>query len=173
MEIKKLTGRTFKPFEYKKLTKCVVCGIVVPNKCKDNNCKDTDTPCKSHYCETCSLVKLDRCKYCTGVFHDKPFLSYTYDIRELKRDNGLEFKVSKVLIREFKYMKEPVFLRFKKDICIDCADIKDRIKNHCFTCGNEFKNSLFNRIKNGNMCEFCVFRYDEMEKSMIVSLEVM
>ena len=173
MEIKKLTGRVFKPAEYKKFTKCVVCGIVVRNKCKNNNCQDTDEPCESHYCEACVLVKLDRCRVCSGVFHKEPVLTYTYDIRELKRDNGLEFKVSKVLIREFKYMKEPITIRFKGDLCTDCVGFEERIKNECYICGAEFQNTILNRIQNGNMCEFCVFQYKEMEKSMIVSLEVM
>jgi len=173
MENKQLTGRVFKPSEYKKFTKCVTCGIVVPNKCKFNQCQDTDSPCESHFCESCALIKADRCRVCSGIFNDKPTLSYTYDIRELKRENGLEFKVSKVLIREFKYMKEPVTIRFKKDICTDCVDFEEKIKNKCYTCGNEFQNSIVNRILNGNMCDNCVFFFKEIQKSMVVSLEIM
>ena len=173
MEIKQLTGRIFKPTEYKKLTKCVVCGIVVKNKCKSNNCKDVDLPCDSHFCEQCAVVKFDRCKVCTGIFHDKPIVSYTYDIRELKRENGLEFKVSKVLIREFKYIKENITVRASKDTCQNCIGFESTISNECYSCGNEFRNTVLNKILNGNLCEFCVFRVDQAEKSMLVSLEVM
>lgn len=173
MENKKFTGRIFSPDEYKKFTKCVICGIVVKNKCKNNNCKDTDEPCESHYCEHCMLLKFDKCKVCSGIFHIKPIKSYTYDIREIKRDNGFEFKVSKVFIREFEYYKEPTTILKKDGICESCFGFENKIKNHCMICGDYFQNSRENYIKNGNMCEFQSFRFENIVSSMVLSLEVM
>lgn len=173
MENKKLTGRIFSPDEYKKFTKCVVCGIVVKNKCKNNNCEDTDIPCESHYCEECSLKKFDKCKVCTRIFHTKKIKSYAYDIREVKRDNGLEFKVSKVFIREFEYYKYPTTFLHSNGICTDCIDYDEKTKHHCYTCGQYIKNDKENHIKNGNMCEFCSFSFDNIVRSMVLSLEVM
>ena len=85
---------------------------------------------------------------------------YTYDNRDTYRDSGVQFLVSKELIREFSYEKLPSYPQVGiSDICLGCANIESRIKDICFWCDNDFNNNVENYKLNGNTCEDCVIRF--------------
>ena len=83
---------------------------------------------------------------------------YTYDIREIKRDEEKIQYLSKEPMREFVELEE-VNNKYSDTLCVDCKDWEKRMKDICFLCDNDFSNSREHYKLNGNMCHKCMIQF--------------
>lgn len=141
--IKKFTGVTFTPDKFREMMRCHQCGIVSESV-------------DFGLCKKCELLDLKKCKVCECLLRDNVCNFYTYDIKENKRENGVEFKVSKEVVREFIYKREPMHLPVSDSMCSGCVGWEERIKDFCFLCDAKFPNTEEHYKLNGNMCQDCV-----------------
>lgn len=141
---KKRTGIAYTPYEFRRLNQCTECGYAT-NILYGERCND------------CVCANRNQCKMCECVLWKGERTMYTYDIFDSYRENGVEFKVSKKMIREFIYKKLPYREQITNDLCAGCVDWKKRIKNICFKCKKRFNNTEQNYKLNGNFCQICIY----------------
>ena len=90
---------------------------------------------------------------------------YTYDTREVHRDGSVEFNPIKELVREFTYHDYPAYEQYSDTMCVGCIGWEEKIKDVCWMCDNDFTNSRENYKLNGNMCEHCSARFENIDSN--------
>ena len=141
--IKKATGLVLSPSDFRELNYCIQCG------------KMTDCLVNKKCSECLDLVP---CEMCEVLLHDGERKFYSYDTKEQKRDEDLIQYTSKQSIREFLEI-EIESNKFSETLCKSCVGWEKRVKDVCFLCDNDFKNSREHYKLNGNMCPECATQF--------------
>lgn len=141
---KKLTGREFGQREFKKLAKCVECGIACE---KPHGSK----------CDLCISANIPKCKMCDVVLRDdKLYRFFTYDLNEEFGGTYKGFGASNRIVKEFTYFRKPEYHKVGDCICSGCVGMLSNIKDNCYNCNSWFNNSEEHYKNHGNMCPDCV-----------------
>ena len=152
--IKNLTGIEFTPSEFRKLNKCLGCGIRRTYIQKDGLCND------------CVAKDFQKCSSCGGILRYGEEKFYSYDIKEVRNEENKKFKAKQQPVKELTYISPIYSLKVEgSDMCASCIEIKANLKftNICFVCWNVFKNSWLNYKLNGSVCEICAPLYKAEE----------
>lgn len=133
---KKPTGRVCTPKQFRVLNQCIECGKA--------GMQDKETKC-----DDCMKLELNHCEMCTILLRNGTYKFYTYDIKDDKRSDDVQFILSKNGVREFTY--EKTYCENVEGLCHKCVDWKTKIKNICWGTHTTFKNTKENYKLNGNM----------------------
>lgn len=147
--LKKKTGVCYTPADYRKLNHCVSC----------NRASSIDY---GEMCETCKALNFKYCEMCDIRLRAGYEKFYAYDTKEELRDENSDLKVSKEMVCEFEILRAPYYPPVSETLCSGCADWEKRMKNKCWVCGCDFENSKQNYKDNGNLCNGCVARYEQV-----------
>jgi len=144
--IKKTTGVTFTPQEFRELNQCVCCG-------------KADKIQYGGFCSECSKINHKYCDICEVVLRKGKYKFYNYDNRDDRKEFDIKFKAIKKIVREF--VTEEERDNFGSEIlCKDCIGWENRMKDICWKCDNDFTNTKENYKLNGNMCEECALLFN-------------
>ena len=139
---KKLTGREFGQREYKKLGKCVECGIA-------------STKPYGAKCDLCISLDLKKCEMCEIVLREGAYRFYTYDINEEFTQGYIGFGKDRRLVREFTYVKESEYPKATDCLCTGCVGWESKMKDDCYNCNCWFNNTKEHYKNHGNLCPDC------------------
>ena len=138
----KFTGVVFTPQEFRTLHQCLTCGKAELIK-------------NGERCSTCKPIEIKQCEICSIILRDGIFNFYSYDIKDEKRHTAVEFKPNKKFVREFA-SRETIENIFSETLCKTCADYKNRMKDICVRCDNDFYNNKEHYKEHANVCPVCV-----------------
>lgn len=138
----KFTGIVYTPQEFRTLNQCLLCG-------KSEKIKYGEK------CESCQNFEVKLCEICDIVLRKGSFKFYSYDIKEEKRHTAVEFKPNKKMVREFVNTESRDNI-FTETLCKGCADYKNRMKDICIRCDNDFFNNKEHYKEHANVCPVCV-----------------
>lgn len=148
--IKKQTGVSYTPQEYRALKHCVACNRVSDIKYGEQ-------------CEVCKAKNLRHCKMCEIVLRTGKSTYYTYDIKEEYRGDAVNPKPNRKDVIEFSYERDTLYPPHSPNLCIGCFGFEERIKDVCWVCRVKFENTEENYKANGNTCSDCAEPLLEIE----------
>jgi hypothetical protein len=151
--VKRATGVEYTPQEFRKLKECIECGKATP----------TVKPfkkAKGQRCEQCRSVVIPHCEMCDVLLRNGKHVFYTYDIKNDHREQGVGFKVSKELVREFEYELDFSNPLNDYSLCKFCTDWEMDFSTVCGMCDKLFPNTKEHYKEHGNLCKHCIEEVD-------------
>lgn len=149
---KKLTGVQYTPEEFRKLEQCI-------------SCLHATSIEYGGRCGKCYVIEFKYCEMCDVVMREGIHRFYSYDNRDIHRENGIEFLASKEPVREFIFEEDLPPLEHPT-LCNDCIGWEAKMKDICWFCDNDFDNSKENYKLNGNMCLECSAQFQDPETNV-------
>ena len=138
------TGVEFEPKVFRKLNYCLGCS------------RKLEIPKKS-FCVECQAKNLSKCQVCECRLEKGLHKHYYYYSGIFDRDEVVA-RSNKACLIEFLEVSE-YDNKHSNTLCKSCKDWQKRIKDVCYMCDNDFKNSREHYKLNGNMCQECLIQF--------------